>query len=54
LLSFAQDPADFGGGDNPTDAPTEPLPIDDSVFVLLATAIGYAFYKYKAIANKPQ
>ena len=54
ILASDTDLGDFGGGDNPTDAPAEPLPIDDSVFVLLATAIGYAFYKYKAIANKPK
>ena len=52
ILASDTDLGDFGGGDNPTDAPAEPLPIDDSVFVLLATAIGYAFYKYKAFSKQ--
>ena len=52
ILASDTELGDFGGGDNPTDAPAEPLPIDDSVFVLLATAIGYAFYKYKAFSKQ--
>lgn len=38
-------PTDFGGGDNPVDAPV--TPIDDYVWVLMAIGIDFTFYKYK-------
>lgn len=50
LTSLAQDPADFGSGDNPTDAPG--APIDGYVWVLMGIGIGFSFFKYKAIAKK--
>lgn len=46
LMCFAQDPTDFGGGTNPTDAPV--VSIDGSVWVLMGVGIAFAFYK-KAI-----
>lgn len=47
LTTFAEeDPGDFGGGDNPTDAP-----IDDYVWVLMGTGIVYTFYKYHRVAK---
>jgi len=49
LQSFAEDsPAEITGGENPTDATVAP---DAYVFLLLALGIGYAYYKFKAIAN---
>ena len=42
-------PADFGAGDNPTDAPA--APIDNYVWGLMAIGIGFAFYKYKIISS---
>lgn len=50
VLALDTEPGDFGGGDNPTDAP--PAPIDDYVWVFMAIGTGYAFYKYKAIGKQ--
>lgn len=66
FLSFAQDPGDFGAGDNPTDSvapgdfgggnnPTDEspaAPIDDYVWVLMVIGIGFAFYKYKVMGKQ--
>jgi hypothetical protein len=44
LITFAQNPGDFGGVSetNPTDAP-----INTQLWVLIAIGIGYAFHKAK-------
>ena len=49
LTTFAEeDPAEFGGGDNPTDAPV--APIDDYVWFLMGAGIVYTFYKHHRTA----
>lgn len=46
-LTLAQtedsEPGEFGGGDNPVDAP-----IDIYIWVLLVVGLGYVFYKYRS------
>ena len=42
FVALAQDPGDFGGDPNPTDAP-----IDKYLWVLLLFGLGYVFYKFK-------
>ena len=50
LADTIDPPTDFGGGDNPTDAPA--APIDDYVSIFMTIGIGFAFYKYKAIGKQ--
>ena len=42
FVALAQDPGDFGGDSNPTDAP-----IDKYLWVLLLFGLAYVFYKCK-------
>ena len=42
FVALAQDPGDFGGGDNPEDTP-----IDSYIGVMILVGLGYVFYKYK-------
>ena len=42
FVVLAQDPGDFGGGDNPVDTP-----IDSYIGVMILVGLGYVFYKYK-------
>jgi len=44
FVALAQDPGDFGGGDNATDTP-----IDKYLWVLLLFGLGYVFCKYRSI-----
>ena len=41
------DPGDFGGGDNPVDAP-----IDAYLLLLIVLGLVYVFYKYKSLNPK--
>lgn len=45
LITFAQNPGDFGGTTdaNPTDAP-----IDTQLWILIIIGLGYAFHKAKS------
>ncbi len=42
FVSLAQDPGEFGDGENPLDTP-----IDANILMLLIVALGYVFYKYR-------
>ena len=46
FVALAQDPGDFGGGDNPADTP-----IDKYLWVMLLFGLCYVFYKYKNLVK---
>jgi len=50
LISFAQDPTDFGGGANPTDEPV--LPVNGYVWVMMGIGIAFALYKHIILCNQ--